>query len=121
MEKFVCTNNSLQLQLLRHYLFLPGRLVHLSPPGVVSVVDDKEDLTPQQHQGGVSGDQALHHAVQPLQGVKQASLGASLSTSTLTLQETGSCNCDPAKHSLKEEESKRWKFLFLFSRKNNDY
>lgn len=84
---------------LSHHLVLPGRLVHLSPPGVVSVVDDKEDLTPQQYQGGVGGDQALHHAVQPLQGVKQASLCASLSTSTLTLQETGSCNRYPAKHS----------------------
>lgn len=49
-----------------HHLFLPGCLVHLSPPGVVCVVDDEEDLAPQQHQGGVGGDQALHHAVKTL-------------------------------------------------------
>ncbi len=84
---------------MRHYLFLPGRLVHLSPPGVVGVVDDEEDLAPQQHQGGVGGDQALHHAVQTLQGVEQAGLRASLSSSILALQETASCRCDPAKHS----------------------
>lgn len=47
-------------------LFLPGCLVHLSPPGVVGVVDDEENLAPQQHQGGVGGDQALHHAVETL-------------------------------------------------------
>lgn len=89
--------------------FLLGCLVHLSPPGVVGVVDDEEDLAPQQHQGGVGGDQTLHHAVQAFQRVKQAGLSACLSTSTLALQETASCSCDPAKHSWKEKESKEGK------------
>jgi len=64
---------------------VPGCLVHLRPPGVVGVVDDEEDLAPKQHKRGVGGDEALHHAVQPLQGVKQSGVGAALSASTLTL------------------------------------
>lgn len=51
--------------------------MYLSPPGVVGVVDDEEDLTPQQHQGWVGGDQALHHAVELLQGVKEVSFWSS--------------------------------------------
>lgn len=77
--------------------------MHLRPPGVVGVVDDEEDLAPQQHQGGVGGDQALHHVVQPLQWVKQVRL----CTSTLALQKTACCDCDPAKHSCEEKESQR--------------
>lgn len=87
-------------------LFLPRSLVNLSPPGVVGVVNEEEDLTPQQHQGGVSGDQALHHAVQSLQGVKRISLCASLSNSTFTLQKTAGCRSNSAKHSWKDKETK---------------
>lgn len=60
--------------------------MHLSPPGVVGVVDEEEDLTPQQYQGRVGSDQALHHAVQTFQRVKQAGFRSRLSTAALTLQ-----------------------------------
>lgn len=64
---------------------LPWGLVHLGPPGVVGVVDDEEDLTPQQHQGRVGGDQALHHAVESLQGEKQVGFWSSLANSAFPL------------------------------------
>lgn len=80
-------------------LYSPGCLVHLSPPGIVGVIDDEEDLAPEQHQGGVGGNQALHHTVQTLQGVEQAGVRASLSTAILTFQKAAGCSRDPAEHS----------------------
>ena len=68
--------------------------MHLGPPGVVGVVDDEQDLAPQQHQGGVGGGQALDHAVQGIQGVE----GARLRTDTLPLQQPAGSGCDPAEH-----------------------
>lgn len=71
---------------------LPGRLLHLCPPAVVSVVDKQQDLTPEQHQGWVRGDHAAHPCVQALQGV-EAALAA------VTREESrGSC-CDSPEHS----------------------
>lgn len=61
----LCKSTQTNLTFL-DYPFLPGCLVHLSPPGVVGVINNEEDLAPQQHQRGVGGDQALHHAVQTL-------------------------------------------------------
>lgn len=85
-EIFVAKFLTIKEQILSHTLILPGCLVHLSPPGVVGVVDEEEDLTPQQYQGRVGGDQALHHAVQTFQGVKRAGFSSRLSTAALTLQ-----------------------------------
>lgn len=79
--------------------------MHFGPPGVVGVVDDEEDLTPQQHQGRVGGDQALHHAVESLQGVKQVGLCSHLANSAFTLQKAAGSHSDPPEHSCKDEES----------------
>lgn len=45
-------------------LFLLGCLMDFGPPGVVCVVDDEKDLAPEEDQGWMGGDEALHHAVQ---------------------------------------------------------
>lgn len=80
--------------------------MHFSPPGVVGVVDDEENLTPEQHQGRVGGDQALHHAVEALQGVKQVSFCSRMACSTFTFQKAASSHSDPPKHSCKDVEIK---------------
>lgn len=79
--------------------------MHLGPPGVVGVIDDEEDLTPQQHQGRVGGDQALHHVVEPLQGVKQVGLCSSRANSTFTLEKAAGSHSYPPEHSCKDEGS----------------
>lgn len=40
---------------------LLGCLLHLCPPSVVSVIDEQQDLTPEQYQGWVCG----HHGSNP--------------------------------------------------------
>ncbi len=73
----------------------PGCLMHLGPPGVVSVVDDEKDLTPEQDQRWVCCDELEHQAIQTLQGIKTTPFAS------LCLQQSAARCRDPPEHSWK--------------------
>lgn len=69
--------------------------MHLGPPGVVGVVDDEKDLTPEQDQRWVCSDELKHQAVQTLQSIKITPLPS------LSLQQPAARCRDPTEHSWK--------------------
>lgn len=75
---------------------LPGCMMHLWPPGVVGVIDEEEDLAPEQHQGGVSGDQRLAHAVQIVQAVKTP-------LTVIPVEQLGSSCSDSSEHAWRKK------------------
>lgn len=67
--------------------------MHLGPPGVVGVVDDEKDLTPEQDQRWVCGDEVKHQGVQAIEGIKTTPL------SSLRLEQSAGCRSDSPEHS----------------------